>query len=251
MGASIHPSFPIAIHHHLGTVTRTLHAHMHTHQRRPCAAVCCLILTHTSVKGPGVGMGSNALFTVPLIPLFTISRTAWALVLFSQPFDTNSCESWNGTPSSLLLPAACVSFCFLEAKTALSLIPVIKAGLKAENAKKSLSFTLGQLHSIFMSPGGEAAAVWSGQANVCFYGAVLPGRHRGRRECCHWKRDKAMAFSSNGCQHTASNQTWSGIFVILPSNAPAIPFESPLTTITCTLGLTAVAVWVRKFQQYF
>lgn len=48
-------------------------------------------------------------FTVPLIPLFTISRTAWTAVLFSQPFTTNSCGSWKATLSLLLPAALCVS----------------------------------------------------------------------------------------------------------------------------------------------
>lgn len=84
---------------------------LHTHtQQRPFKAACCPTQTYLcEVVLGGWGVGTNALFTVPLIPLFTISRTAWASVLFSQPFTTNACESWNRTPSLVLLSAACES----------------------------------------------------------------------------------------------------------------------------------------------
>lgn len=86
-----------------------LHTHT-TYTSRDLVDQC--VVPHSDIpqwSGLRVGVGFNALFTVPLIPLFTISRTAWASVLFSQPFTTNSCESWNRTPSLLLLPAACMS----------------------------------------------------------------------------------------------------------------------------------------------
>lgn len=76
-----------------------INTHIPTHNSF-CEVLCVLSHTQTATTvkwSGGRGLASNALFTVPLIPLFAISRTAWGSVLFSQPFTTNSCESRNTT----------------------------------------------------------------------------------------------------------------------------------------------------------